>query len=769
MGSGCVKITPAHDPNDYAVWERHKDRVQTINLLLADGRYNDNAGAYAGLDRFEVRERVVKDLEAQGLLVQVEERETEIGHSDRSKTPIEPFLSKQWFVRMDDVPGGVTFGRGLAKEFTAPGLAQAAIDAAGGTWRSATGLQLDFHPDGERYRRGYTSWLAEKRDWCISRQLWWGHQIPVWWRRFEDRAELAKVAAQLTHSERAWIWISDDDGAQHPRDVDLSTLPEGPLELQVCLRAEADDAVLAPGLEALGLVRDADVLDTWFSSALWPFSTLGWPDPDAAPIETGQRFLGAQGGHPSSLDTYYPGSCLVTARDILTLWVARMVIMGLYTQGDLPFTDVFLHAKILDGKGVTMSKSKGNGIDPVDVINEYGTDAMRYLICHMQTGTQDIRLPVQATCPHCEAVVELADAKHGRTADGHVNLFTYACTNKQCKREFDVGGKTEDLPTAKVTSDRFLPGRNFCTKVWNATRFALMNLGEFGFQSLEFAGLAPEDRWILSRLSAAVSEVHQQLEAYNPSMAQGAARAFFWNDLCDWYLELIKPRMKDGDPAAAQVLVTCLDQALRLLHPFMPFITEALWAKLRQVAPQRGIAEPLPDSALLIQAAWPQGLEAWRDEALEADVVRMQELVTALRSLRKDHGVPPGKALEARIKAPAELAPSLSRMADTIKLSANLSSLDVGPAVEPPANAATAVIGECEAFLGDVLDPEKERERLGKLQQDLEKRLTGSRKKLENQGFVAKAPPAVVEAERAKVAELEGQLLSVRESLAALG
>ncbi|MCB0307698.1 MAG: class I tRNA ligase family protein, partial [Calditrichaeota bacterium] len=176
----------------------------------------------------------------------------------------------------------------------------------------------------------------------------------------------------------------------------------------------------------------------------------------------------------------------------------------------------------------------------------------------------------------------------------------------------------EDLPTAKVTSDRFLPGRNFCTKVWNATRFALMNLGEFGFQSLEFAGLVPEDRWILSRVSAAVSEVHQQLEAYNPSMAQGAARAFFWNDLCDWYLELIKPRMKDGDPAAAQVLVTCLDQALRLLHPFMPFITEALWAKLRQVAPQRGIAAPLPDSALLIQAAWPQGLEAWRDEALEA-------------------------------------------------------------------------------------------------------------------------------------------------------
>ena len=503
LGSGCVKITPAHDPNDYAVWERHKEQVGIVNLLRPDGSYNEHAGPYAGLDRFEVRARVVADLDAQGRLVKVEERETEIGHSDRSKTPIEPFLSKQWFVRMGDVPGGVTFGRDTQKQFSSPGLAQAAIDAANGPWRSASGRKVDFHPDSERYRRSYTSWLGEKRDWCISRQLWWGHQIPVWWRRFEDRAELARVAAELPDDPRAWVWISDDDGLQHPRGVDLAGLPPGPLELQVCLRAEADDATHAAALEALGLARDPDVLDTWFSSALWPFSTLGWPDAAHAPIEPGQRFLGAQGEQPSSLETYYPGSCLVTARDILTLWVARMVIMGLYTQGDLPFTDVFLHAKILDGKGVTMSKSKGNGIDPVDVIEGYGTDAMRYLICDMQTGTQDIRLPVQAECPHCQAVVELAEAKHGKTADGHVNLFTYACTNKTCKREFDVGGKTKELPTAKVSSDRFKPGRNFCTKVWNAARFALMNVGELGFTPLGRDALAPEDRWILSRLTAA--------------------------------------------------------------------------------------------------------------------------------------------------------------------------------------------------------------------------------------------------------------------------
>jgi len=766
LGSGCVKITPAHDPNDYAVWERHKERIETINLLLPDGTYNDNAGPYAGLDRFEVRTKVVADLDAQGLLLQVEERETEIGHSDRSKTPIEPYLSKQWFVRMGDVDGGVTFGKGTPKQFTGAGLAQAAIDAAGGSWSSASGRQVDFHPDSERYRRGYTSWLGEKRDWCISRQLWWGHRIPVWWRRFEDRAELAAVAAKLPTDERAWVWISDDDGAQHPRDVDLGTLPEGPLELQVCLQAETDDATHGAALEALGLERDPDVLDTWFSSALWPFSTLGWPDPANAPILDGQRALG---GEPSSLDYYYPGSCLVTGRDILTLWVARMVIMGLYNLGDVPFTDVFLHAKILDGKGVTMSKSKGNGIDPVDVINEYGTDAMRYLICHMQTGTQDIRLPVQATCPHCEKIVELADADHGTTADGHVNLFTYTCTHKGCKQEFDVGGKTKDLPTAKITSTRFEPGRNFCTKMWNATRFALMNLGEASFTPLKHAELSPEDRWILSRLSATAAEVHTQLEGYNPSLAQQAARAFFWNDLCDWYLELIKPRMKDGDPAAAQVLVTCLDQALRLLHPFMPFITEALWAKLREQAPQRGIDAPLTDSELLIRAAYPELPAAWVDATLEQDFAGMQDLVKALRNLRKENGVSPGKPLEARIKAPAETAASLERMAATIQLSSNLSQLAIGPDVEPPANAATAVVGECEAYLGDVLDPEKERARLSKLEQDLTKRLTGSQKKLSNQGFVAKAPPQVVEAERAKVAELEAQLTSVKESLAALG
>ncbi|MDH4198656.1 MAG: class I tRNA ligase family protein, partial [Candidatus Aminicenantes bacterium] len=391
LGSGCVKITPGHDPNDYDVWKRHKE-IGIINILNANGTLNANAGPYTGQDRFEARRRVVADLEAQGFLERVEDREIEIGHSDRSKTPIEPYLSKQWFVRMGDVEGGIRCGAGTKKSFRAEGLAQAAIDAASPDHKSPSGRRLEFHPDGERYRGTYTSWLAEKRDWCISRQLWWGHRIPIWHGSFAAAA-LREALAKLPRAPKddLWVWVSDADGNVHPPEA-AAALPDGLYDLLTCLRRPGAEAQYARQLEAAGLAQDPDVLDTWFSSALWPFSTLGWPDPATAEVDPGQPGLGDVDGFGSLLDYYYPGSCLVTARDIITLWVARMQVMGLYLLGDVPFTDCFIHANIQDGKGERMSKSKGNGIDPADIIEKYGADAMRYVLCDMQTGTQDIRL-----------------------------------------------------------------------------------------------------------------------------------------------------------------------------------------------------------------------------------------------------------------------------------------------------------------------------------------------------------------------------------------
>jgi valyl-tRNA synthetase len=753
LGSGCVKITPAHDPNDYLVWQRHSDEIEIINILNDDGTFNDQAGDYQGLDRRVARDQVVADLEGQGFLHLVEDRPVEIGHSDRSKTPIEPYLSKQWYVRMGDTEEGVDCGAGTAKAFRSPGLAQAAIDAAEGEWTSPSGLKLDFHPDRERYRSSYVNWLSEKRDWCVSRQLWWGHQIPVWWARFDSHQELEAAAKQIPVDPDLHVWVGDTDGGQH----DPGQIPtEGTLELQVCSRSLKSDEKFAKTLEELGLRRDPDVLDTWFSSALWPFSTLGWPAPDQAPINPGQTSL------EDALEAYYPGSCLVTGRDILTLWVARMVIMGLYFLGDLPFTDVFLHAKILDGKGETMSKSKGNGIDPVDIIERYGTDAMRYLVCDMQTGMQDVRLPVQAICPYTGDMIDLAKAKHGRTADGHINRFTYISPSNG--KEFDVLGTMPNIPSAKIISERFEAGKQFCNKLWNAARFAMMNLGELEFQTLKENQLAPEDRWILSRLSRAISAVDEQLALYNPSAALSQARDFFWNELCDWYLELIKPRMKDNDPVARQVLALALDQTLRLLHPFTPFVTEVLWEQLGKQAPQRGLENPLDVPELCIKASWPKPQPKFENDALESTFETMRETVRAIRDLKAKYNVPPRQELPCAIKTEHDL----NGVEGHIRHLASLSEINLGPAVEPPSNSAMASLSGVEIYLGEVLDPKVERERLEKQLQDLEKRVRASEGKLKNEKFVSKAPEAVVQAERDRLSDMKTQLSQLEESMAAL-
>ena len=764
LGSGCVKITPAHDPNDYEVWQRHQDEIRIINILNDNGTLNENTGPYAGVDRLEARGRVVADLEAQQLMEEIEDREIEIGHSDRSKSKIEPYLSKQWFVRMGDIPDGILCGRGTDKEFRAVGLAQTAIDAIDRDFKSPSGRNLTFHPDHARYGGTYRSWLAEKRDWCISRQLWWGHRIPIWHSSLSQQ-DLPQVIDKISiDNPDVWVWIANPEGDVFPPEKEIISGLDSNVkyDVLVCPRDKNTAEQVAAQLDAAGLRQDPDVLDTWFSSALWPFSTLGWPDPATAEVDEGQRPLGSQAGYPDSLSYYYPGSCLVTGRDIITLWVARMQLMGLYLLGDVPFTDSFIHANIQDGKGERMSKSKGNGIDPVDIIEKYGADAMRYVLCDMQTGTQDIRLPVQAISPFTGKLVDLATAKHGRT------IFTYICP--QSGEEFDVLGTMPDMPMAKVTSERFEVGRAFCTKLWNAARFALLNLGEHRFTPLPPDQLADEDRWILSRLSHVAAKVTDHLQDYNPSAAIGAAREFFWSELCDWYLEFIKPRFRDENsaPVARSVLAFALDQVLRLFHPFVPFITEVLWERLAAQCLVRGLDSPLETPDQIISSSWPEPVQDRENPDIEKDFSQIQEIIRAIRELRARYNTPPKQKLDARIKADAATAAILARMEHLILHMGGLECLQVAPDMQRPAASAMQVVGRTEIYLTGLVDPEKEKERLEKQRDKLLQDIQKAEAKLQNANFVERAPAHVVETEKERLKEAKTQVDLLEQNLVAL-
>ncbi len=560
------------------------------------------------------------------------------------------------------------------------------------------------------------------------------------------------------------VWVADPEGEviKPEKDIISALDPNDRYDVLVCPRDKKISDQVSAQLEAVGLIQDPDVLDTWFSSALWPFSTLGWPDPSTAEVDEGQRPLGSQEGYPDCLSYYYPGSCLVTGRDIITLWVARMQLMGLYLLGDVPFTDCFIHANIQDGKGERMSKSKGNGIDPVDIIEKYGADAMRYVLCDMQTGTQDIRLPVQAISPFTGELVDLATAKHGRT------IFTYICP--QSGEEFDVLGTMPDMPIAKIISERFEVGRAFCTKLWNAARFALMNLGDHQYTALSSDQLADEDRWILSRLSHVVAKVTDHLRDYNPSAAIGAAREFFWSELCDWYLEFIKPRFRDKSsaPVARSVVAFALDQVLRLFHPFVPFITEVLWERLAAQCPVRGLDVPLESPEMLISASWPTPAQSREDSGIEEDFRQVQEIVRAVRELRSRYNIPPKQRLSALIKADSVTAEILTRMEHLILHMGGLDSLQVASDMQRPTDSAMQVVGRVEVYLSGVVDTERERERLAKQRDKLLQDIQKAESKLQNAQFRERAPVQVVETEKKRLKEAKTQLDLLIQNLATL-
>jgi valyl-tRNA synthetase len=685
LGTGCVKITPAHDPNDYEVGLRK--HLPMINILNMDGTLNANAGAYQGQTIREARKNVVADLEKEGLVVNVEDRQIELAHSDRSKTPIEPLLADQWFVKMEK-------------------LAQMAMDAV-------SDGQVEIIPS--RYAKSYLDWLSEKRDWPISRQLWWGHQIPIWYCKTASEDELRQAFA----GRNDVVWHRDDEYQQW----------------LICAQEEdlSEDSIPGHKLE-----REQDVLDTWFSSALWPHSTLGWPE------------------KTPELEYFYPTNVLITSRDIITLWVARMVMMGLHNMGKIPFRQVYIHPKILDAFGEGMSKSKGNGVDPIDVIEKFGADSLRFGLAYLTTETQDIRMPVQFECPHCQGLIE-------QTKENRIRP-KIKCTH--CSKEFSTqwAQKPADqaLPRGAVVSERFEIARNFCNKLWNASRFTLMNLEGYTPGTVRDADLAVEDRWVLSRLSTVADEVTQALATYRYADAARYLYEFAWDEFCSFYVEMVKGRLQDEAtrPTAQRVLAYTLDSLLRLLHPIIPFLTEEVWQLLGQIAPQRGLAKVQRAVESIIIAPWPVSDPARRDARIEAQFAKFQEVLRGVREIRSRQNVAPKKEISFAIRCDVETADLLRPMESYFESMAGARATGWGPDVQAPEISANAVLSGMEMFvdLADLIDVAAEIDRKKKELEKLQSLLQAQEKKLSNQNFVSRAPEAVVQKERERLKELQDQI-----------
>ena len=704
FSTGFLKVTPAHDPDDWEIGQRHS--LPVVNVMAPDGSISNKHGwedaaepeaqALLGMDRFEARQAVVEWFRQEGLLEDVREYVHEVGHSYRSHVPIEPYLSDQWYIAVKKPIERLAekFGTGLVEGTDVP-----VNSLAGLALQPLLDGRLRFVPD--RYAKTYQNWLENLRDWPISRQLWWGHRIPVWKREGTEQ-ELSGSLAEDSALDGTTITVNDvkvfsQTGWESGQQYWFECPPPGHPEIE-------------KELERLGGVQDPDVLDTWFSSALWPFSTMGWPDDTA------------------ELRTFYPGDVLCTAREIITLWVSRMVMMGQYCVGDIPFRDVYIHAMIQDGEGRKMSKSLGNGIDPLVAIDSHGADAMRFTLASMTTDTQDIRMPVaQMTLPD------------GRQAN---------------------------------TSPKFDIGRNFCNKLWNASRFAMMNLDGLDGERFDPGLMTITDRWILSRLTATASEVTASLEQFKYSEPLAAIYRFFWNDFCDWYLEWAKPRMQDEEqrPIAQNVLAFVLDETLRLLHPFVPFITEGIFQKLNEIAPARGLKGLVEaeQSEALVTAKWASQADALADPDAERQIEIVQTVIRSVRDIRSSRNMAQKDLLVVSAKSHRENVEILNGNSGLIRQLAGIKEFEAGTDVAKPADAAVAVADSTEVYVHNVVDAEAERARLEKQKAQVEKAKSAVEAKLANENFVSRAKPEVVARAREKLAELTEQLGAVEKHLSEL-
>ena len=610
FGTGAVKMTPAHDPNDFEVGKRHN--LEIIRVMDDKGIINENGGKYQGLDRYEARKAIVKDLEEAGLLVKIKDHVHNVGTHDRCGTTVEPIISKQWYVKMDE-------------------LAKPAIEVV-------KNGKTKFVP--ERFDKTYFNWMENIQDWCISRQLWWGHRIPVYY--CQDCGE-------------------------------MMVLEDAPTKCTKCGSTHIE--------------QDPDVLDTWFSSALWPFSTLGWPN------------------KTEDLDYFYPNSVLVTGHDIIFFWVARMIFSGLHCMGETPFHTVLIHGLIRDSQGRKMSKSLGNGVDPLEVIDQYGADALRFMIATGNAPGNDMR----------------------------------------------------------YYPERVEASRNFANKIWNASRFVMMNLDKDimnKYKDCKEYSLA--DKWILSEMNTLVKEVTENMEKYELGIAMSKVYDFMWTEFCDWYIELIKPVFYGEDEKAKgvvyNVLNTVLITGLKLLHPAMPFITEEIYTHLT-------------DEETIVNAAWPVFDEALVNKEAEENMAYVIEAIKGLRNVRAEMNVPPSRKAKVIAYISSDAKEAFTNGVSYIEKLASASEVEfIEDKSVVPANAVSLVVKGGELFMPllDLVDKDKELERLNKEVKKLEGEIERIDKKLGNQGFVAKAPEAVVNAEKEKRVKYVEMLEAVKVRIDAL-
>ena len=610
FGTGAVKITPSHDPNDYEMGLRHN--LPEIVVIGKDGVMTEEAGPFAGLERYECRKQIVARLKEEGYLVKIEEHSHAVGHCQRCHNIVEPLVSTQWFVKMQP-------------------LVKAAVDCV-------TDGRTQFVP--ERFTKNYTGWMENIHDWCISRQIWWGHRIPVWY--------------------------CDDCGEMSASRTDLEKCPK---------------------CGSTHIHQDEDALDTWFSSALWPFSTMGWPD------------------NTELLKQFYPTSVLVTGYDIIFFWVARMLIMGMEFMKEIPFEKVFIHGLVRDSQGRKMSKSLGNGIDPLEVIEKYGADTLRFMLITGNTPGNDMR-------------------------------FYW---------------------------ERVEGTRNFANKIWNASRFALMNMEGYD-KDAELAPYTLADKWILSHLQDTIKDVTGLLERFELGEAGRAIYDFIWSEVCDWYIEIAKPRLYNKEAAAERataqhVLATVLVSAMKLLHPYMPFITEEIY-------------QCLPHEAESIMISkWPVADESLIDPEAERGMNAIMDSIKAIRNMRAEVNANPGKKIPAIMLVSEDLREVVAHNDSYIKLLGGIDNLELRPLNgEKPENAMAAVVTGIEVYLplAGLIDVEKETQRLSKELAAMEKDLQRAGGKLNNAGFLAKAPEDVIAKERAKYEELSGKIEAVKKRMAYL-